>query len=72
MIQKNIQKALDLVNLERVFDQKNTNAQVIPINEATLNIFSNYVPNRCITIDDKDSVWMNKTEKPKIKAKNEL
>ena len=34
------------------------------------NIFCNYVPNKFITIDDKDPVWMNKTIKSKIKAKN--
>ena len=33
-------------------------------------IFRNYVPNKYITIDDKDSVWMNKNIKTKIKEKN--
>ena len=37
-----------------------------------LNIFRSYVPNKYITIDDKDLVWMNETIKWKIKAKNEL
>ena len=37
-----------------------------------LNIFRSYVPNKYITIDDKDPVWMNETIKWKIKAKNEL
>ena len=37
-----------------------------------LNIFRSYVPNKYITIDDKDPVWMNETLKWKIKAKNEL
>ena len=49
---KNIQKALDLVNWERLFDQKDTNAQVVALNETILNIFrNNYVPNKYITID---------------------
>ena len=34
-----------------------------------LNVFINYVPNKYITIDDKDPVWMNETIKSKIKAK---
>ena len=39
-------------------------------NETILNIFRNYVPNKYITCDDKDPVWMNKKIKSKIKSKN--
>ena len=52
--------------------QKDINAHIVALNEATLNIFHNYVPNKYITIDDKDPAWMNKTIKSKIKAKNAL
>ena len=69
---KNIQKALDLVNWERLFDQKDINAQAVALNETILNIFHNYVPNKYITFDDEDPVWMNETIKSKIKAKNAL
>ena len=64
-----IRKALDSVNWERLFDGKNINAQVISLNETILNIFQNYVPNKYITIDDKDPVWMNEIIKSKIKTK---
>ena len=37
-----------------------------------LNVFSNYVPNKYITIDDNDPVWMNETIKLKIKAKDNM
>ena len=30
----------------------------------------NYVPNKYISIDDKDPVWMNETIKLKIEAKS--
>ena len=30
----------------------------------------NYIPNKYVTIDDEDPVWMNETIKSKIKAKN--
>ena len=40
------------------------------MNETILNIFRNYVPNKYITNDDKDPVWMNEIIKSKIKAKN--
>ena len=32
----------------------------------------NIIPNNYITVDDKDPVWINKTKKSKIKAKNVL
>ena len=56
---KNIRKALDSVNWERLFDQKAIDAQVTAFNETILNVFCNYVPNKYITIDDKDPVLMN-------------
>ena len=37
-----------------------------------MNDFQNYVPNKYITIDDKDPVWMNENIKSKIKTKNLL
>ena len=42
------------------------------LNETILNVFRNYVPNKCITIDDKEPVWMNETIKSEIKTKNTL
>ena len=68
----NIRKALDSVNFERLFDQKDLNTQVITLNETILNVVRNYVPNKYITIDDKDPVWMNETIQSKIKTKNKL
>ena len=38
--------------------------------ETILNVFRNYVPNKYITVDDKDPVWMNETVKSKTKTKN--
>ena len=51
-----ISKALDSVNWEKLFDKKNVNAQVLKLNETTLNVFRNYVPSKYLTIDDKDPV----------------
>ena len=67
---KVIRKGLDLVNWERLFDNKDINSQVTVLNETILNVFHNYVPNKYITIDDKDPVWMNDIIKSKIKTKN--
>ena len=70
--EKSIRKALDLVNWGRLFDHKNIDSQVMTLNETILNVFRNYVPNKYITIDDKDPVWMNETIKSKIKTRNKL
>ena len=68
-----IRRALDSVNWERLFDSiKNINEQVIALNETIWNVFRNYVPNKYITIDDKDPVWMNENIKSKINIKNLL
>ena len=52
--------------------KKDLNAQVLTLNKVILNVFRNYVPNKYITIDDKDPVWMNKTIKNKMKVRNNL
>ena len=67
---KNIRKALSSVDCERLFDSKEINSQVTALNETILNVFRNYVPNKYITIDDKDLVWINEVIKSKIKVKN--
>ena len=41
-----IRKALDWVNWERLFNNKDVNTQVSILNETVLNVFSNYVPNK--------------------------
>ena len=64
-----IREALDLINWERLFNQKSIEAQVATFNDTILHTFRNFVPNKYITIDDKDPVWMNETIKSKMKAK---
>ena len=46
--------------------------QVPVFNETILNIFSNFVPNKIITYNDKDPIWMNDKIKSKVKSKNQL
>ena len=33
-----------------------------------MNIFSNYIPNKLITVDDKDHPWKNESIKKKVIA----
>ena len=58
-----------MLELERHFDHKDINTQVMTLNETILNVFRNYVPNKYITIGDKDTVWMNETIKSNVKQK---
>ena len=37
-----------------------------------MNIFTNCISNKYVTIDDRDPLWMNKTIKNKIKLKKSL
>ena len=53
-------------------DKKDLDSQVVTLNETILNVFRNYVPNKYITIDDKDPVWMNQKIKSKMETKNKL
>ena len=69
---KNIRKAFDSNNWERLFNIKDIGSQVTAQSETILSAFRNYVPNKYITIDDKDPVWMNEIIKFKIKTKNLL
>ena len=67
-----IRKALDLVNWEKFFRNKNIDIKVSIFNETILNIFSNSVPNKIITCNSKDPIWMNEKIKSKVKSKNQL
>ena len=67
-----IRKALDSLNWERLFNKKDIDAHVAVFNETLLNVFRNYVSNKYVTIDDKDSVLFNETTKLKNKAKNNM
>ena len=42
------------------------------LNFLILNIFSNFVPNKIITCNDKDPIWMNDKIKSKVKSINQL
>ena len=67
-----VRKALKLVNWDRVLDHKNVDSQVLILNDINLNIFRNLVPNKYVTSDEKDPMWINEKIKSKIKAKHKL
>ena len=48
------QKALKQVNWEFLFKKKNVHEQVFISNNTLLNVFSNYIPNKFVTFNNKD------------------
>ena len=62
-------RAIELVNCNSLLSHKNVHEQNVIFNQTLMNIFSNYIPNKLITIDDKDPPWMNDYIKRKIMEK---
>ena len=51
-----------------LFSNKSAHEQVTIFNQ-TLIFFSNYIPNKLITVDNKDPPWINESIKKKIMIK---
>ena len=51
---------------------KNFHQQVSTFNTTMMNIFSNYIPSKYITVDDKDFPWMTEAIKNKINEDQEI
>ena len=71
---ESIKRSIELVNWETLFYNKTVHKQVSIFNETTMNIFSNFIPDNYITLDDRylPLPWMNGIVKTKIKFKNQL
>ena len=61
-----------MVDWRFTFLNKNVHEQVSIFNNTLKNIFSNYIPNKYTTINDRDLQWMNEKIKNKIKLKKSL
>ena len=61
-----------MVDWRFMFLNKTVHEQTSIFNNTLKNIFSNYIPNKYITIDDRDPPWMNKKIKNKIKLNKSL
>ena len=55
-----------------LFLSKNIHEKVVIFNDILMNIFSKYIPNIYVTIDDRDSPWMIEKMKNKINLKRSL
>ena len=65
-----IRKSLNSVDWKFVLSNKNVHQQAQYLNKVLMNVFSNYIPNKLITIDDKDPPWMNDEIRNKIKRRD--
>ena len=64
--------ALQNVDWHRLFPNKTIHQQVNLLNDIILNVFTNFIPNKFITCDDRDPPWINDNIKNKIKWKNSM
>ena len=56
--ERGIVLALNAIDWDTSFQGLNVDERVALLSEYILNIFSNFVPNKIITIRDKDALWM--------------
>ena len=69
---KEIKKFIESVKWEVMFNDNSVQKQVSIFNETLMNILSNFTPNKLVTLDDRNTPWMNDFVKSKIKWKNQL
>ena len=60
------------VDWEFLFSNKNVHQQVNIFNKTLMNIFSNFIPNKYVTFNDKYPPWLTNYLKHKIHCKNNL
>ena len=54
-----MKQVLHQVNWTAILYNTDVHQQVTVINSVILNVFSNFVPNKIIAIDDRDPPWMH-------------
>ena len=57
---------------EFLISNKSANQRVIIFNGTVMNIFSNFVPNKFMTFNDKDTPWMTSSIKDKINYRSNI
>ena len=55
-----------MVDWQFMFSNKNTHEQVAIFNDILMNTFSNYISNKYVTIDERDTLWTTEKIKNKI------
>ena len=67
-----ITTAINQVDWKFLFSRKNIRYQVKISKKTIINIFSNFIPNKLVTFNDKDPPWMTETLKEIIKWKHKV
>ena len=63
---------IELFNWEKLLENKNVNEQLYLFNKTMLNTFHNFIPNKYIICNDKDSSWFNNQIKTLTEKKNKI
>ena len=61
-----------MVDWDGCFEGLDVNGQVSLLTETITNIFSNFVPNKVITVRNKDAVWMTAEVKRLLLEKSKI
>ena len=64
-----IRRAINMFDWDRTFVNTNVNEKVFILNKTILNILSNFSPLEIFTIDDKDSLGLQKNKKSHLREK---
>ena len=67
-----ITKAIDAFDWDKKLSEKYVNDQVLLLNETLRNIMSNFIPNKLMIFDDRESTWFDRKIKNLIKYKNQI
>ena len=67
-----INKAIENFDWNELFSGQNIHNQIKLFNTTILNIFRNFIPNKVILCDDKESPWVNDEIRLLIKQKNSI
>ena len=67
-----IQKALKQINWKFLLSNRSVHQQVDILNNTLMNVFSNFIPKKLVTFNDKDPPWMTEYLKKKIKWHNKI
>ena len=60
------------INCQNLFLNKDVHQQVRTLNDMVINVFSNLVPNKIVTFDDRDPPWMTEYIKIKIEQRDKI
>ena len=58
-----VRRATDMIHWDRAFVNTNVNEKVFILNRTIMNILSNFIPHKTVTVDGNDPSWFTKKKK---------